>query len=1240
MDGYPLGSLDHNVPLLVFSGLTSTSSEVELDASLREEAVLLRSDLPPLDSKEAELLAQHFEDVDSEGQSWRGVSRDEPYRLRIKTVGRTYPLPPRRASLPEGAEPTRPNPILHSTFSPLSPASTLYPDGLMNAQWVQKHQEIVPSVFACCYCLTNDPAAATLQDNQLKTDINSIKVALQETGYKTRLAVIFVQREGDGSSPSITDQISERLENIRKGTAMDPKSIFYIHPQDSPADLKQVADSILASLYGTAIEYYRDLGRHARKKRSRGIVPQPTVPPTSGTSQTLSMPDWNFRYDFKSAVFSEFRQEFDPAMRSFEQSYEILLGQDVMDTIPSWSPRWNEARLLADIISIRCLRLHLWMSQPSLAVRRWQMHRDRIGDLVDRRGKGTNNYGWQAWEARWALVMAQLIARVELPGLAPSTMNLYLQPEKAVLGERLHPWELLHHTGYWYRIAARHIGARRTLALMIPDEDRAPPSESKIQDSQHYDTYLCPPPYKEYPIEGDGVNHAQLIIDCLIAARTQFQGRKQLRIAAELSLECAREMARLEDWQDVLAMLRPLWEDLSFRSENWVDISEELCWLIRRAAVAAGRGELVVAIDWELLDKKFTKRPYWHYDLDKTLDGMKLEEKPSVTISDESATGFLSTSFVFQHRESRAGDFCKAQLSLISNAMPGSAPVTLSNVRVEFEGSLKPIMLEHAPSEEKTIGSPVSIRRVTLEEEFPEEEEEELPTKVHGNCDLTLEAGQRLVVEMAIPLREAGDAEPLSVVVNIDSKTFDLTLTLPFRDTDEPVGWFTSGSKKARYVRADSRTLNVQPRPPKLDIKLARQLAQYYANETIALDIVLQNNEDEAATAKLDIHVFGKFIPVLRVHADGKERATEAQADEESELSGIALGKIESSASRQVSLKIDPINGSTSYDLQLRATYHLETDAATPIIQVFSVQLNLVNAFEANYDLVPRLHPDPWPSLFNTEGLDDINEEDGKQWTPIGLIQRWCLLSHYASFAQESVRVLDTEAEVTECIGGARCSVRKMSEITEADGILVEPKTMHEAQFEIEAQKVQLEDRSPVSIDLAFKIKWQRADSAADSPVNTTMMPVGRYLVLGSEPRVLATALHGEPDETSTVQLDITIENPSNHLLTFGLTMDPSDEFAFSGAKQTTLHMLPMSRRTATYRLLPFKRGGYVRPGLVVRDKYFQKVLRIIPTEGMKIDKDGLLVWVPGLLGDEHGEQGDEETEEEAEEEAEEKGGE
>ncbi len=69
MDGYPLGSLDHNVPLIVASGLTSRTPEVELDESLREDGNLLRSDLPPLDTKEAQLLEEFFRDVNEKGKS-------------------------------------------------------------------------------------------------------------------------------------------------------------------------------------------------------------------------------------------------------------------------------------------------------------------------------------------------------------------------------------------------------------------------------------------------------------------------------------------------------------------------------------------------------------------------------------------------------------------------------------------------------------------------------------------------------------------------------------------------------------------------------------------------------------------------------------------------------------------------------------------------------------------------------------------------------------------------------------------------------------------------------------------------------------------------------------------------------------------------------------------------------------------------------------------------------------------
>ncbi|CRK19968.1 hypothetical protein BN1708_003255, partial [Verticillium longisporum] len=457
MDGYPAGSLDHNLPFLVVAGLTEAPvNALPFDNELKDQGVLLQSQLPSLETKEAKALREYIASQDAADQPWNPQLATKPYKFRVAFTGRSFVLPPRRARLPEDIETPEFPPVLHSPFSPLSPISPLYPDGLIDAQWIQKHQQMVPSVYLCFYTLTSDASMATLNDNQLKKDINILRLALTQSGYKTRLVVALLSDDSE-SSPSLSEDIQERLENIRRGVAMDPKSFFYIPTQDSFTELEQTTDSILSTIYSHSIEYYRDLGRHARKKRTRGVTPQPTVPPTSGTSQTLTLQDCNVRYDFKAGVFAEFRQEMDSALRSYDQAYEGVLSEDVMDMIPSWSPRWNEARLLTDVITIRAIRCSLWNGQTTSAVRRWRAHRDRIADFVDRRGRGTKNYGWEAWESRWALVMVNLIDKAELAQLAPSTLSLYIQPEKVVMGERLQPWEMLHHTGYWYRDAARHL---------------------------------------------------------------------------------------------------------------------------------------------------------------------------------------------------------------------------------------------------------------------------------------------------------------------------------------------------------------------------------------------------------------------------------------------------------------------------------------------------------------------------------------------------------------------------------------------------------------------------------------------------------------------------------------------------------------------------------------------------------------------------------------------------------------
>lgn len=494
--------------------------------------------------------------------------------------------------------------VLHSPLSPLTPGSSVFPDGLIDPKWIEKHQELVPSAYLSFYKFTSDPNLSTLHDNQLKTDINNIKNTFNQSGYRSRLIVGLLSEESIIQSP----ELEERLANIRKATGLDSKtSLFFLPPKSSPVELQAFVETIVSTIYPLCVEYYRDLSKHSRRKRNRGVIPPPTAPPTSGTSQTLSSQGWNVRYDFKLGIFAEFRQEMDAAIRSYQSGYDTLLSSEVLETIASWSPRWDEARLLADVFAIRILRCHFWNGNTTAAAQWWQNHGNVIRDFVDRRGKGCSTYGWEAWEARWATVMAEMIKKVSIVELAGA--NVFLPAEKTIaIGERLEPWDYLHHPGYWYRLAAQHLMARRTLALAIPEEDRSPPGSSPASliagKANTYDTYLCPEPHEESPLPGRaGVDHSLLIINSLTKAINEFEQRKQSRLAQELSLLSAKESLRREAWDDALRILRPLWQKMSFRREGWWNALEEVSWALREAAARAGDGGTVVAVDWELLNK-------------------------------------------------------------------------------------------------------------------------------------------------------------------------------------------------------------------------------------------------------------------------------------------------------------------------------------------------------------------------------------------------------------------------------------------------------------------------------------------------------------------------------------------------------------------------------------------------------------------------------------------------------------
>lgn len=211
------------------------------------------------------------------------------------------------------------------------------------------------------------------------------------------------------------------------------------------------------------------------------------------------------------------------------------------------------------------------------------------------------------------MIMANLIEKADIPDFDHSAVTIFLLPEKSAQSDRVQPWEFLHHPGYWYRLAARHTFARRQLAYSMPQDDRRSPSQSpasKLASKAFaYDNYMCPEPYQELPLAQSGVNHSQMILDYLLSAQSYFIKKQQQRSAAEVSLECAKELATVKDWEHVVRILRPFWEEMSFRRDGWPEITEEMCWVLRTAALETAQADLVVSIDWELLNKSKVLEP-------------------------------------------------------------------------------------------------------------------------------------------------------------------------------------------------------------------------------------------------------------------------------------------------------------------------------------------------------------------------------------------------------------------------------------------------------------------------------------------------------------------------------------------------------------------------------------------------------------------------------------------------------
>lgn len=1085
-------------------------------------------------------------------------------------------------------------------MSPLSPGSPIFPDGVFTPLWLAKHQQQIPAVFLAFFDIKAD--GNTADDDRIKSDINSVRAGLSRSGFKSRFAAVLLS---DKSILQVAG-LEDRLASIRRITNLDPKTgLYFMPPVSSQSEMSAFVEGVLSTLQPSIVEYYRDLTKHARRKKARGTIPTTVSTPSS---QSLSNFGWNARYEVKQGVFAEFRQEMDVAERHYSQAIEDLFNPEgVFETTPSWHPRWSEARLLSDSLALRVIRCQLWNGLSSGASQSWSNYRLRMKDLVDRRGKGSQTYGWEAWESRWAKIMAELTKRADLPSLQRSgqiehaNLPQYALPEKSMPPiERVPPFMLLHHAGYWLRLALNGARSRWQRSLLIPEEDRSSPDGSPAsavaKRSRAYDTYLVPPPHKEFPQSGrQGFDHVTALTELSQLCVREFQAKSQMRMSEKVAFNTGNDLVKAGLFEEALKQFVPLWEDSTWRSDGWYTLYNELVAALHNCSVEVGTdARLIVATTWELLGAdSITQRkrePSMTQCIDSITPGA---ESVTVECKDRQHLSPVTVKFAFANKQAFVGEPLNCQVTITSNVLTGE-PLVLSSVGLIID-AMRNIEILHEGD--------VPAGRFTALSLI------ETSDQLRASTNLVLKPRETRVFDMPLVFREAQIVKLQEAIISVSTEKFSIRHSFSDPVLLPSSVWTSEANDElvsADLYRDDTATVEVLPKPPKLQIVLHGLHQHYYIGEQVRLGIEIVNGEADAVIGSIGQTVVAQDDIVLASNFGTSESPSPNKNEQMSSTARHRLDGLESSAVTKLNLHIDAPAEPIPHTLTIDVAYALGSEPDTPLKKTIVAELNYVTPFEAKFNFGPLVHPEPWPSYFDPSPLSSPEDNAG------GIPQRWRLGSLITSVAADEIVVKSAAMIVDQ--PNSDTDFRVLESSADEDQP-ISPGSKFDKSFQILTQKISLDDRRPTIMELSLAVTWSR--DAKSAPC-TTKIAVPRLNIPSSEPRVLCVA-SGSEDHDTDVVLKYHLENPSMHYLTFSVTMEANEDFGFSGPKHKALSLAPFSRHEISYNLLVHGardlsdgQGQWIWPVLQVVDSYFQKSLRVQAAgPGVRIDPQrGLGVWI------------------------------
>lgn len=556
-----------------------------------------------------------------------------------------------------------------------------------------------------------------------------------------------------------------------------------------------------------------------------------------------------------------------------------------------------------------------------------------------------------------------------------------------------------------------------------------------------------------------------------------------------------------------------------------------------------------------------------------------------------------------------------------------SAPIIADRIHVALRGSLQSIRIERGPETTPPFlrdEGLVQMYDVSLKQNHLPSKSSSLPVttfehsvnSLDGASDLEFPAGVTKVFLFETILREPGEIQVVSATMYIKVQGFDFEVTTTSSDhLRQRDIWIRSDEKltRKRAVSDDSLAITVLPRPPKVRIHVENLQKTYFTDELIRLRIHITNNEAAQADVVLQGELLGQPETLLSLEwtlngdaGQGLEQDIEGKTPRHVQASNISHGLLNTQEIKQAALSFQAGSEAVEYVLKIDVFYHLITDPETLISKTFETELVIERPFSLSYMLLPQVHPSPWPSYFSTdesESFDDLVEYVN---IPRGLKQNWSLVTKIATPRAEAINVDDVSLQLLERPDDTLCRISQSMNASQDESDIKSPYTTGR-HFDLELQKYRLDDSRPVKLSFQLQVEWRR--QGTQTAPNISQIAVPELDIQFGEPRVLASA-HPPQGNPACVQLEYTIENPSMYVLTFNLSMETSDEFAFSGAKATSIQLVPLSRHSIRYNIFPLVQGRWITPLFRAVDPYFNKTLKVQAAQDLRGDSEGLHIWI------------------------------